>query len=225
MYLIDEYLKTGGPPNDGDKILIGLVLSSGGFSGAGRGLSERGLLSRYKKARKELIHVVEIVDFLVRCAVHPIDGGRCNLKVAQKFVEKMQQREKKFEFRTINRDWENFAIAAPYIYAIYSERTFDRPKNRYAETYISMDIVVRSLSEASRSIFGPGGICDGGDFAFQPSTADKGSQGIAQVIPRVRPFDDRERSFILNIDSNAAIDAPSYRPKVKPFKRPPTGHV
>jgi hypothetical protein len=84
MYLIDEYLKTGGPPNDGDKILIGLVLSSGGFSGAGRGLSERGLLSRYKKARKELIHVVEIVDFLVRCAVHPIDGGRCNLKVAQK---------------------------------------------------------------------------------------------------------------------------------------------
>jgi hypothetical protein len=95
-------------------------LAAGGFSDLSESRGSVRLLSRIRKAQRELKYVYRIVDFLLRCRAHSPKETAGDVEAAKYFLTRSMRDEKKpYSLSKIEKIWLKYKNAAPYIYAFY----------------------------------------------------------------------------------------------------------
>jgi hypothetical protein len=203
--------------------LLAIISKTGGFVALASGSSAKSILRKIRKANEQARYVSEIVGYLVRCQAQP--GGKpATIDNAKKFVTNRQSELGLIPIkkRTVAKIWETFAPAAPYIFALYQEPKFKTALGRdpvavlrWLKTFAGRPTRIdRFLGRAASAH----------DILKTSSHRQRTSdfENVKRQILTGHPFDKAERAIhqaILDEDPNAAIDEPSYRAKVLPFKR------
>jgi hypothetical protein len=199
--LIDLHTSAGIPDKVGTTLLNVLLLHQG-FGPLVNGKSGRALLHDFKEMDRRLKYVLGITDYLVRAAVYPDHRNPETLADAKVYVCKW---EDDCGLSKIEKIWEDFKLAAPYIYAFHQERSFrpieakcPRDALNWALAFVGSPArVARLLGRAAFAM----------DVMKRYASDQRVSdfKGIARVVPSVRPFNSEERAIIESIDRTAPL--------------------
>ncbi len=85
----------------------------------GFGLEGQSLSTLHRKAHKDLTVVYTVMDFLVRTYHLYRERGLCRLNIARYFVEKFVPTKEDLSKSSIEKIWNRYRDAAPYIYGSY----------------------------------------------------------------------------------------------------------
>jgi hypothetical protein len=199
--LIDLHTSAGIPDQVGTT-LLNVLLLHGGFGLLINGRSARVLLRDFKEMDCRLKYVFGITDYLVRTAVYPDSRNPETLADAKVYVCKWEDDS---GLSKIEKIWEDFKLAAPYVYAFRQERSF-----RSIEAKCPRD----ALDWALAFVESPGRVARVlGRAAFAMDVLKRHAsdqrvsdfKGIARVVPSVRPFTSEERALIESIDRTAPL--------------------
>jgi hypothetical protein len=180
-----------------------------GFTHSGRSLSS---LYNEKNRRFELMCVYHVMDFLVRAQL----SGRievCKVKIARYFVEKNELMGERWSPSRIEKTWNLYRAAAPYIYAFYP-LLYDANDNTGAslkgksitqEDWINRinHIAIRSIREECL-----GRVAFAADVLKSTGTRDvrlRDFRKVPRVTPLLREFSTEEQFCIETFDDKCPI--------------------
>jgi hypothetical protein len=214
------------------EIIMQLLLSILSRAGGIKVLIEEGysikyLLKKFRKKDVTLKYVVEIVRYLVRCHSHPSDSNRSTLEDAKTFVRlsHVELGLRKLGSSKINKIWEDFNPAAPYIFALYEEPGFRPIDAKNADVVLDwLGAFVQRHQRVARLLGRSAAAMDVLNLASRRQRTSDFVK-VQRMTIAVRPFTEREREIISKIDHKSPIKARHYRPKHKPIKRVHTSTV
>jgi hypothetical protein len=166
-----------------------------------------------KRRRLELMFVYHVMDFLVRANL----SGRadvCKAKIALYFAEKIEPMGVQWTHRRIERAWNLYRAAAPYIYVFYSllygddddAGAFPQEEKITEEDWLSRIARVAERSALEERLGRAAFAAD--VLATSSSTHDvrvRDFKGVARVRPSLREFDAVEVAIIDSFDDKAVI--------------------
>jgi hypothetical protein len=199
--LVDLHTISGAPDKVGAE-LLNVLLTHGGMRSLVNGSSAGALLRRFKKMDQRLKYVVGITSYLVRCAVHPDKTNPETIGAAKAFVCKW---EDDAGLSKIEKIWEDFKLAAPYIYALHLERSFRPHKAERPADVLKWTLAfIKNPARVDRFL---------GHAAFAMDTLKRHAsdqrqsdfRGRTRIVPFVRPFDCEERAFIASFDPSGPL--------------------
>jgi hypothetical protein len=223
--LLDHQLKMK-TNNEVTQLLMSNIMKAGGLRVLIEGRSIKSLLKDFRRMDVKLRCVVEIIRYLVRCQCYQCDKKHATIKYAQIFVieSQVQLGLGPNGFSKISKIWEDFKQVAPYLFALFEERSF-RPYNARNLDAV-LDWLSAFTSRQNRVTRFLGRAASAMDVVKRTSRDQRTSDfGEIERVPLcARPFTVRERNIISKIDLNSPIYAP-YRPKLKTPRRTHTAAV
>jgi hypothetical protein len=214
--LLDRGFQAGQIDKEDDTLrqMFKLFMSSGGFGvfiESPRGV--RSLLSRAKKARKQLWCVYQITDYLCRYEKYRSGGSKSTIYYAKQFFEKA--RDKKYSPRIITKFWELNKQAAPYVYAFYPTFSFGvRRVRSIAEATDALEQLAANQEVLNRLL---------GRAAYAATilkgkardVREKDFRNVARIEPQLAPFNVDEAQIIEGMGPKqlSKKDLKDYRPK------------
>lgn len=177
---------------------------------SGRSLSS---LHNEKCRRLELMFVYHVMDFLVRADLSG-KADVCKAKIARFFVEKFEPMGVQWAHRPIERAWDLYRAAAPYIYVFYpllyadddDAGAFPQEKKITEEDWLSRIARVAERSTLEECLGRAAFAAD--VLATSSSTRDvrvRDFKGVARVRPSLREFDAVELAIIDSFDDKGPI--------------------
>jgi hypothetical protein len=182
--------------------LLRRIFKNGGLSCIADGESIDDLIDNFKSNEKEVRHVVQIVDYLVRTEAFPECGFPSTIQDAKAFAGKWIE---EYGGSKISQLWENFKLVAPYLYALSLERSFQPHRINNFDDVLSWALCfVQNRQRVERFIGRAAYVMDVlKNYARDQRESD--FVGVLRVAPPLRRFDEEEKLIIANIDRNLPI--------------------
>jgi hypothetical protein len=223
--LLDHQMKIKAN-NEVTQFLFSIITQAGGLRVLIEGRSIKGLLNDFRRMDVTLRYVVEIIRYLVRWQRHHGGAKHATIEDAKAFV-RLSQRELglgKYKASKISKIWEDFKPAAPYLFALFEERSFVPTRAKNPDSVL--DWLAAFVSRERRIMRFLGCAASAIDVVSRTSRGQRTSDfgEIERVTLRARPFTEREHDTISRIDHKSPIYLP-YRAKQKILKRAHTRTV
>jgi hypothetical protein len=166
-----------------------------------------------KYRHRDLMFVYHVMDFLVRAKLSRRKDV-CKVKIARFFVEKLNPMGEQLGASTIEKAWNRYRAAAPYIYAFYprlygvysSEGAFAEAKKITEEDWISCVAQLATKSTLEECL---GHAAFAADVLTGTGTRDvriKDFERVPCVKPLLREFDVDELLIIESYDDTGPIE-------------------
>jgi hypothetical protein len=179
------------------------------FGLRGRTLSS---LHNDKKRRRDLMFVYHVMNFLVRARLFDREDV-CKVKIARFFAEKIEPMGEQLSASKIEKAWNRYRAAAPYIYVFYpllyggddNEGALSQGKKIGDEDWINQ---VAQFAERSALEKHLGDAAFAADVLAGTSTRDvrtRDFKGVVRKQPLLRAFDADEQTIIKSFDDKAPI--------------------
>jgi hypothetical protein len=179
------------------------------FGHRGRTLSS---LHNDKNRRRDLMFVYHVMDFLVQVSL----SGRedlCKVKIARYFAEKLEPMGEHLSPSKIEKAWNQYRAAAPYIYAFYPGLYYaDSQHDAFgkAKKITEEDWIAQIAQLAAKSAFEEclGHAAFAADVLAGTSTRDvrtRDFKGVLRKEPLLRDFNADEQTIIKSFDDKAPI--------------------
>lgn len=180
------------------------------ISHRGRTLSS---LHNDKDRRRDLMFVYHVMDFLVRASL----SGRkdvCKVKIARFFAEKIEPMEEQVSASKVEKVWNQYRAAAPYIYAFYPILyRADGQQDACAEAkkITEEEWICRIARLATKSTLEEclGHAAFAADVLAKTGTRDvriEDFERVSRVRPSLLEFDAEEQLIFESFDDDAAIE-------------------
>jgi len=193
---------------DSTKLILTLIRSRGGLSRLTEGRSSNAVLSRAKKAAKEIEYVYKIMDFLCRYKESGLDDSKSNIQCAKYFVEKTHLEGPAYKQSKIEKIWLKYKASAPYIFAFYE--TLVRRLAQSRNVADAIDIIEQLAADHQQLTRLLGTAAYAADVLVQRVHKSRDVRisdfkKVERVAPSSQPFNSDELAIINRFDPNAPI--------------------
>jgi hypothetical protein len=180
------------------------------FGHRGRTLSN---LHNDKKRRRDLMFVYHVMDFLVRASLSGREDDVCKVKIARYFAEKIEPMGEQLSASKVEKVWNQYRAAAPYIYAFYprlyradgQQGACAKAKKITEEEWIGRIAQLATKSTLEDCL---GHAAFAADVLAKTDTHDVRTQDFKEVsrkAPLLREFSAIEQTIIGSYDDKAPI--------------------
>lgn len=206
VHLLDQQAWRDDQNKEDLKAVLRIFKICGGFGVFLQSVGAKGLLSRAKRAKKDLGYVYQIVTFLCRYEAQHGNDNRFNLDHAKYFVEKnMHEDDATFKKSKINKLWDKYKQASPYIFAFYRPLLSRLPKAKTANQVFELLDHAASNHRRLKRLLGHAAYAAGTLSRTKARNLRlKDLSWIAPAKPPLRHFDSEESSLIDSYDPNAS---------------------
>lgn len=177
--------------------LLKRISKIGGLAAIANALPSHELVGKFESAQKDVKYVVSIVEYLLRSKAHPEAGIRSTIEDAKAFVW-LEIGE--YGITKIGQIWEDYKLAAPNLYALHLERSFQPSKiARVDEVVVWAASFVKSSRRLERFL-GRAAFAMDVIKAVARDQRERDFIGITRLEPLLQPFSEQEKAIISSID-------------------------